>query len=71
MARFQNGEWRIDEHALPFLADAQAHFFCTVEQMIAQASHGIFIGRVFDARFDEPVSPLLYEDGKLVASTRI
>jgi flavin reductase (DIM6/NTAB) family NADH-FMN oxidoreductase RutF len=69
MARFTDGGWQVDGHGLPFLPDAQAHFFCAVDQTIIHASHGIFIGRVFDARFDERVAPLLYENGKLAAST--
>jgi flavin reductase len=68
MARFTTGGWQIDAQGLPFLPDAQACFFCAVDQAIAHASHGIFIARVLDARFDERVAPLLYEDGKLAAS---
>ncbi len=69
-ARFEaGGDWKIDRHGLPFLADAQANFFCSVEQMLPHADHGIFVATVFDARYTPEVDPLLYQDGALARST--
>jgi len=70
MARFASGGWTM-AHGLPWLPDAQASFFCEVDQAVAYGSHGIFIGRVRDARYDEHIAPLLYENGHLAASARL
>jgi flavin reductase (DIM6/NTAB) family NADH-FMN oxidoreductase RutF len=61
--RFTHGDWQADEFNTPYLANAQANFFCTKEQEIAYGSHTIFIGRVTSVRARADISPLLYRDG--------
>lgn len=60
--RFASGDWR-DRDGIPYLANAQANFFCSKSQEIAYSSHTIFIARVEDVFFREEVDPLLYGDG--------
>ena len=69
--RFANGAWQADTSGLPFLADAQANVFCTIEQAIPYGTHTIFVGRVDAVRASERVAPLLYQDGQYAATTRI
>ena len=60
--RFAYGDW-LSDHGMPFLADAQANLFCEKDIEVPYGSHTIFIGRVFDARVRDEVSPLLYGNG--------
>ena len=62
--RFAIGDWQSDADGMPYLAGAQANFFCQKEQEITYGSHTIFIGRVLRALTREDVSPLLYRDGR-------
>jgi len=60
--RFAIGNW--GEHdALPYLKDAQANLFCSVEQVIAVGSHGIFIARIDEINVAEEIEPLIYQNG--------
>ena len=61
--RFAHGDWRADRHDVPYLADAQANIFCMKDVELPYGSHTIFIGRVFDARVRDDISPLLYGNG--------
>jgi flavin reductase (DIM6/NTAB) family NADH-FMN oxidoreductase RutF len=61
--RFAHGDWQTDHHGIPYLADAQANLFCAKDVELPYGSHTIFIGRVFDARVRDDVSPLLYGNG--------
>lgn len=47
---------------VPVLADALAHFECSVDQQIDAGDHSIFIGQVedCDCRDADPAGPLLY-----------
>jgi flavin reductase (DIM6/NTAB) family NADH-FMN oxidoreductase RutF len=67
-ARFETADWRIDHRGLPYLADAQAVFFCTVDRSIDYGDHEIFIARVDDVQVEEEIAPLLYQDGRLHSS---
>ncbi len=69
--RFANGDWQADDSGLPFLADAQANLFCTLDLAVPYGTHTIFVGKVVGVRVSERVSPLLYQDGQYAASTRI
>lgn len=60
--RFNVGQWR-ELDGVPYLDDAQASLFCTVDQAISYATHDIIIGRVSDVRVHPEVSPLIYQDG--------
>jgi flavin reductase (DIM6/NTAB) family NADH-FMN oxidoreductase RutF len=65
--RFSVGKWRTDGNMPPFLDDAQANIFCSVEGSVAVGTHLIVVGRVLRARLSGEVSPLLYSDGRYVA----
>ena len=69
--RFANGAWEADTSGLPFLTDAQANLFCTIDTAIPYGTHTIFVGKVDAVRVSERVAPLLYQDGQYAASTRI
>ena len=62
--RFRVGAWRETDDGLPFLGDAQANLFCEIDRITDYGTHTIFIGRVYFARVDVDVDPLLYQDGK-------
>jgi flavin reductase len=61
--RFHLGNWS-SENGLPFLSDAQANLFCEIARVMDYETHTIFIGRVYAARVQEDVDPLIYQDGK-------
>nr|WP_236774120.1 flavin reductase family protein [Agrobacterium tumefaciens] len=65
--------WRLAsvEDGLPYLTDAQASLFCTLEQKVPFGTHNIFIGTVNRVLISETISPLLYEDGKYARSMAI
>lgn len=60
--RFASGDWR-DRDGIPYLANAQANFFCSKNQEISYGSHTVFMARDADVFFREEVDPLLYGDG--------
>jgi len=66
--RFTHEGWKIDAHGLPYLEDAQALFFCTVDQSMDYGEHGIFIAKVDEVRVVEEIAPLLYQDGQFAIS---
>jgi flavin reductase (DIM6/NTAB) family NADH-FMN oxidoreductase RutF len=61
--RFDVGTWCQDDHELPYLADALANVFCTVDRTLDYGSHMIVIGRVLEARVAHPIEPLIHLDG--------
>jgi flavin reductase (DIM6/NTAB) family NADH-FMN oxidoreductase RutF len=61
--RFRLGDWRLAPDGLPFLADAQANLFCTVDQAVHYHSHTIFVARVDAITAGKEVDPLVYQDG--------
>ena len=62
-ARFAHGNWGAGEFGVPFLADAQANIFGSVEMLIAYGTHSIYIARVTRAIVHPEVAPLVYQDG--------
>jgi len=62
--RFRLGNWHESKDGLPFLSDAQANLFCEVARVMDYATHTIFVARVYSARVEKDVDPLLYQDGK-------
>jgi flavin reductase (DIM6/NTAB) family NADH-FMN oxidoreductase RutF len=62
--RFASGNWKLDDHGVPFVADAQANVFCAVEQAHGHRTHTIVIGAVYRASVRDSVHPLLYQDGR-------
>ncbi len=69
--RFTEGAWEAPEHGIPYLIEAQANLFCTVDQTVPYGTHTIFIGRVDEVRVAEDIEPLIYQDGKFAVTARI
>lgn len=69
--RFAQGRWAPADDGLPYLQDAQANIFCTVERFVQFGTHGIFIGAVDAVCLADRIAPLLYEDGKYMRSTHL
>jgi flavin reductase len=60
--RFSVGRWaELDE--LPYLEDAQASLFCSVQQVVRVGSHGVFVAEVEHIKVGEDVDPLIYQNG--------
>jgi flavin reductase (DIM6/NTAB) family NADH-FMN oxidoreductase RutF len=62
--RFACGNWKVDDRGVPFVADAQASVFCTVEESYGHRTHSIVVGAVYRAAVRDSVHPLLYQDGR-------
>lgn len=63
-ARFQNADWQ-SAHALPYLASAEAVFFCELANSLEHGTHLIVIGNLLAAQVAETdAAPLLYADGQ-------
>ncbi|KAL6247073.1 hypothetical protein RBB50_006381 [Rhinocladiella similis] len=62
-ARFQEGNWAEDERLTPYLGDAQASFFCSLDGSFSYGTHDVFIGSIHHARTNGPVDPLVYVNG--------
>jgi flavin reductase (DIM6/NTAB) family NADH-FMN oxidoreductase RutF len=66
--RFTKGQWKNHQDSLPYLADAEAIFFCSNEQVVEYGSHIIAIGKLTEVvTAESSVAPLLYVDGKYAA----
>ncbi len=62
--RFSLGDWQLSEQGLPYLADAQAAFFCRHDQDSQYGTHKIVIGSIERVSLsDAEVDPLIYLDG--------
>ena len=62
--RFSLGAWAVEDGQPPYLRDAQANLFCTVDATFEYGSHTIFIGRVESVRLSGVLRPLVYADGR-------
>jgi len=60
--RFEGYQW--DLNGIPFLKDAQANIFCTVDKLISYHTHTIVIGHVTDSKSNDEINTLTYVDGK-------
>lgn len=61
--RFCLGNWHF-EKASPYLADAQAVFFCETDMFISYGTHQIVIAHIRQVRMGDVVfAPLLYANG--------
>ncbi len=66
--KFAEGKWVLGTSGAPLLADGLASFDCRVGEIVAGASHDIFIGDVLSVRVaDEPKSPLIYFNGNFLS----
>lgn len=69
--RFAAGDWQNNEQNLPYLADAQAVFFCESDQVSSYGTHHVVIGKITSVRMGSlEVDPLLYVDGGYAAIAR-
>lgn len=58
--RFKSEAWKKTSTHTPFLEDAQANIFCEIERRSQYATHYIYIAKVIEAIYKEPINPLLY-----------
>jgi flavin reductase len=68
--RFRRGNWKL-ARGVPYLVDAQASLFCRTASITYFGTHGIFIGGVKEVRFADAASPLVYQDGQYVMTSRL
>ena len=61
--RFEEGDWAEDQ-SVPYLADAVATLFCTVDALVDYATHSIVIGLVTAVHVHEHQQPLIYGNGR-------
>ena len=61
--RFGVGDWQEAGNGLPALSGAQASLSCVIDAMLAYGTHSIVIARVRDCIVNDPVDPLIYQDG--------
>lgn len=62
--RFQRGNWWEGQDGVPYLADAQAVFFCESDAVFGYGTHHIVVGRIFDVLLGKlELDPLIYLDG--------
>lgn len=62
--RFSVGDWKKDHNEQPYLADAQAVFFCQSDQISRYGTHNIVVGKINQVMISEDgVDPLIYVDG--------
>lgn len=69
--RFSCGDWQLDSTGLPYLADAQVNFFCSVDNDAYQyGTHNIVIGRLEKTIISSgEIEPLVYVNGAYAAVT--
>jgi len=60
--RFAVGDWG-EFDGLPYLKDAQANLFCSIQQVVTVGSHGIFVARIDLINVAEEIEPLIYRNG--------
>ena len=62
--RFSLGDWQQGFDKQPYLADAQAVFFCRLDKITNYGTHKIVIGQIAHVMINESaVDPLIYVDG--------
>jgi flavin reductase (DIM6/NTAB) family NADH-FMN oxidoreductase RutF len=62
--RFSQGDWLENPQGIPYLADAQAVFFCKVDLASAYGTHHIVVGLMHEVLVSEAEpSPLIYVNG--------
>ena len=62
--RFDHEKW--NTQTIPFLEEAQANIFCSIEDLVPYHTHTIFIGRVLNAISNDKINTLSYVNGKYV-----
>jgi flavin reductase (DIM6/NTAB) family NADH-FMN oxidoreductase RutF len=65
--RFALGTWsKSEDNGVPYLADAQANLFCTIDAVFPYGTHSIVIGKVTHVQIHGEVRPLIYGDGRFI-----
>ena len=62
--RFDHDKW--NTKTIPFLEEAQANIFCSIEDLVPYHTHTIVIGRVLNAISNDKINTLSYVNGKYV-----
>ena len=62
--RFDHDKW--NTQTIPFLEEAQANIFCSIEDLVPYHTHTIVIGRVLNAISNDKINTLSYLNGKYV-----
>ena len=50
---------------LPYLRNAQALFFCEIDQLVEAGTHSVVLARVLESRAMDAVRPMVYVDGRM------
>ena len=50
---------------LPYLRNAQAVFFCEIDQVVEAGTHSVVLARVLESRAIDAVRPMVYVDGRM------
>lgn len=70
--RFSLGDWQNGYDDQPYLADAQAVFFCRADQITSYGTHKIIVGKISKVLIGEKsVDPLIYVDGGYASFQKI
>lgn len=67
--RFSAGTWADNDAGVPYLTDAQANIFCTVDALMLYGTHTIFVGKVDQVRLFGDIAPLIYQDGRYIKAS--
>ena len=62
--RFDHDKW--NTQTIPFLEEAQANIFCSIEDLVPYHTHTIVIGRVLNSISNNKINTLSYVNGKYV-----
>ncbi len=63
-SKFNKGDWHEGDNKIPYLKDAQASIFCSLDAAHPYGSHSIFIGKVTKIITRDKISPLMFLSGK-------
>jgi flavin reductase (DIM6/NTAB) family NADH-FMN oxidoreductase RutF len=64
--RFEQGDWQTQHSPIPYLGDAQANLFCTVDALLPYGTHSIVVGKVDAIRLHGDARPLIFGDGRFL-----
>jgi flavin reductase len=62
--RFDHDKW--NTQTIPFLEEAQANIFCSIEDLVPYHTHTIVIVKVLNAISNDKINTLIYINGKYV-----
>lgn len=62
--RFDHDKW--NTQTIPFLEEAQANIFCSIEDLVPYHTHTIVIGKVLNAISNDKINTLSYVNGEYV-----